>query len=510
LNQVTTVGNYRLLRPLGEGGMGIVYEAQHQTMGRRAAVKFLRRELAKDSGTIRRFFNEARASNEVQHPGIVQIYDCGTTDDGTPWLIMELLEGETLLARMGRLGRLSVADTVEWGTQVASALGAAHAAGIIHRDLKPENLFVVSDPGLPGGERVKVLDFGIAKLGAAMNAGGSQTKTGLVMGTPVYMSPEQCRGTKEIDSRSDIYSLGVILYQSLAGAPPFASEGLGELFHLHMNVQPPPLSSKNPDVSDALATTIHRALKKEPNARFQTMSELQADLSHSIRPGASGSKVALANTRPATSTDEAAASSRLPRVASTMVLPAPQTTLSGSVAEVREDSGRRGGGKTPLVVGVAALVAAGAVAAVTLIPRNATVQNPIVIPAEPRPPVAPVPVAPANVAGTAKQRDPEPIAPELDPKNSAPALIVYDIKTVPPDAIVVDSTTKERLGRTPLHREMPGDVERTLRIEKSGFVSRTVVVPIGRELKESFRLERVRPVQPQSPAEPAEEKILKL
>src|SRR6185369_16730333 len=153
------VGNYRILRTLGEGGMGVVYEAEHVAMRRRAAIKVLRPELVKEEQAIHRFFNEARATNEIRHPGIVQVYDCGTREDGSPWLIMELLEGETLTRRITRLGRLGSAEVIELGAQAASVLDAAHGAGIVHRDLKPDNLFVIPDPEREAAERVKVLDF---------------------------------------------------------------------------------------------------------------------------------------------------------------------------------------------------------------------------------------------------------------------------------------------------------------------------------------------------------------
>jgi serine/threonine-protein kinase len=159
-----TIGNFQLLRTLGEGGMGVVFEAEHITMHRRAAIKVLRSELMRDEQAIRRFFNEARATNEVRHPGIVQIYDCGTREDGSPWLIMELLEGETLTRRIARLGQMPAAEVVTLGAQTASVLEAAHRAGIIHRDLKPDNLFIVNNQETATGERIKVLDFGIAKL----------------------------------------------------------------------------------------------------------------------------------------------------------------------------------------------------------------------------------------------------------------------------------------------------------------------------------------------------------
>src|ERR1700704_3270438 len=153
-NPTSTIGNFQLLRTLGEGGMGVVFEAEHVTMHRRAVIKVLRSELIKDEQAIRRFFNEARATNEVRHPGIVQIYDCGTREDGSPWLIMELLEGETLSRRIGRVGEVPAADVITLGAQTASVLEAAHRAGIIHRDLKPDNLFVVQNQEAESGERV--------------------------------------------------------------------------------------------------------------------------------------------------------------------------------------------------------------------------------------------------------------------------------------------------------------------------------------------------------------------
>ena len=282
-SSLPTIGNFQLLRTLGEGGMGVVFEAEHVTMHRRAAIKVLRSELIRDEQAIRRFFNEARATNEIRHPGIVQIYDCGTREDGSPWLIMELLEGETLSKRIARLGPMPGADVVALGAQTASVLEAAHRAGIIHRDLKPDNLFIVNNQETPSGERVKVLDFGIAKLTSTAAAKSMHTQTGVLMGTPLYMSPEQCRGTSKVDARSDIYSFGLILYQMLAGELPFVSDGMGELFDMQMNRPPPPLERKHPGVIPALAEAIYKALKKDPAERFQTMSELQQALVAAIR-----------------------------------------------------------------------------------------------------------------------------------------------------------------------------------------------------------------------------------
>ena len=211
------VNNYEVRSIVGEGGMGAVYLAEHPFMGRKAAIKVLRPELAQDRGLVERFMNEARAANAIHHPNIIDIIDVGLLPSGVPYLMMEFLEGESLAKRIER-GRLTIAEAVDVATQTASALQAAHGKGIVHRDLKPDNLFLVPDDGRPFGARVKVLDFGIAKLRGELSGGGAKTQTGSVMGTPPYMSPEQCRGiTEEIDHRTDIYALGIILYEMLAG-----------------------------------------------------------------------------------------------------------------------------------------------------------------------------------------------------------------------------------------------------------------------------------------------------
>ncbi|HXU80623.1 MAG TPA: serine/threonine-protein kinase, partial [Polyangia bacterium] len=194
-------GNYRSLSLLGEGGMGAVYLAEHPEIGRKVAVKVLRSEFSRDTQLLGRFLNEAKAANAIGHPNIIEILDMGTTADGMPYLVMELLEGEVLAGRLRRLGRLPLPVALEIAYQTASAVGAAHRKGIVHRDLKPDNLFIVPDEHDPARERVKVLDFGIAKLQMRGPGDSVKTRTGTLMGTPVYMSPEQAMGTKEVDHR---------------------------------------------------------------------------------------------------------------------------------------------------------------------------------------------------------------------------------------------------------------------------------------------------------------------
>src|SRR5690349_17285281 len=183
--------------------MGSVWQAEHVELGHRVAIKVLLPEIGRDADTVQRFFTEARAAARVRNPGIVQVLDFGRTDAGAPYLAMELLEGVTLRARLRMRGVLPVDEAAAIARQVATT----HAAAIVHRDLKPDNLMLVADPEVSSGERIKVLDFGIAKLMATDPAAATMTRTGSLLGTPHYMSPEQCRGTGEIDARTDVYAL---------------------------------------------------------------------------------------------------------------------------------------------------------------------------------------------------------------------------------------------------------------------------------------------------------------
>jgi eukaryotic-like serine/threonine-protein kinase len=270
-------GNYQAISLLGEGGMGAVYLAEHPGIGRKVAIKVLRSELDHDPQLLSRFLNEARAANAIRHPNIIEVLDSGTTERGASYLVMELLEGEALSSRIRRLSRLDERSAVEIAMQTAAGLGAAHAKGIIHRDLKPDNLFIIPEESDASRERVKILDFGIAKL-HVMSGDSLKTRTGTLMGTPVYMSPEQCLGTKEIDHRSDVYSLGIILYEMLAGRPPFLSEGFGELLSMHLQDKPAPLRSYAPQVSPEVEFAILRMLAKKPEERYQSMADVRAAL----------------------------------------------------------------------------------------------------------------------------------------------------------------------------------------------------------------------------------------
>jgi eukaryotic-like serine/threonine-protein kinase len=268
------IGSYRIVGKIGEGGMGAVYLAEHGLIGRRAAVKVLLPWLNQRAEAVDRFFAEARAMASVGDAGVVQVYDFGRAADGSAYIVMELLEGEALDARLHRVGRLAVIDALRIARQVATTLAAAHGRGIVHRDLKPENVFLVRDAEAENGERPKILDFGIAKL--AEGGGLAKTRTGSVIGTPLYMSPEQCRGAGSVDHRSDIYSLGCLLFQLLTGRAPFDGEGPGDLLVKHLTEEPAAPSAVAQGIPLLVDELVLRCLAKDPAARHGSAGELAA------------------------------------------------------------------------------------------------------------------------------------------------------------------------------------------------------------------------------------------
>ncbi len=261
---------YHLVRPLGSGASGIVYLAEHGRLRRQVAIKILHAHLVGEPSE-QRMLDEAHTLAMLHHPGIVEVFDVGVAEDGRAYVVMEHLEGEPLHARMRR-APLTEDRVVAFARQLASALEVAHGAGVVHRDLKPENVLVVGDPALPIGERVKLIDFGIAK-----REGRDRTATGVVLGTPAYMAPEQFLGSRHVDPRADVYSLGVLLYLMATGAPPFAGRDTGELLAEHAFCLPTPASELG-KVSPRLSAIIERCLAKRPEDRFATMGELGAAL----------------------------------------------------------------------------------------------------------------------------------------------------------------------------------------------------------------------------------------
>jgi serine/threonine protein kinase len=278
------VKSYRILARIGAGGMGEVFLAEHVRLGRKVAIKFLSPALSAHTHAVSRFFAEARAAAQLNSPGIVQVFDCDANPDGRAFIVMEYLEGETLADRLARGGLAPDFQTIiDIGTQIATALSVAHGRGIVHRDLKPANIFLTGTPG----ERpnVKLLDFGIAKLTDDSAPGALRTLSGEIVGTPAYMSPEQCRGKGGVDGRSDIYALGCVLYEMLCGRRVFSAGGIGEWISAHMNERPQDPSSLVPDSPPGLTSLILATLEKDPDRRPVSAAAVSAQLA-SLRSSA--------------------------------------------------------------------------------------------------------------------------------------------------------------------------------------------------------------------------------
>jgi serine/threonine-protein kinase len=512
------LGSYRVIRKIGEGGMGAVYLAEHTLLQRKAAVKVLLPAFSNDEEVVQRFFNEAKATNAIAHPAIVQVFDVGNLKDGRAYLIMEFLEGESLDSRLKRLGRLSVLDALRVTVHCASALAAAHQAGIVHRDLKPENIFLIPDPQVEGGERAKVLDFGIAKLTDDRQSGSVKTRTGSVMGTPTYMAPEQCRGAGEIDHRADIYALACVLFHLLCGRPPFVGQGLGDILVAQMREPAPWARNFNPEVPAGVDEALQRALAKAPEARFASMAEFAAALAagsgQGISPRASwghstpapGVPVATAGnpgSYPGTGSYPGAGSypgsgsqpghgsypgtgslaGTGPRMitGSTLGAAAAQNLTRGTMAGNR----RRRAAIISLVAvattigGVLAVVLGGGSGGTEDLPVLQPLQEPSVA-ANPQPGTTPGtdPAAdPAGKPGTDPGIAPSGTTPaEATPAEPAP--IAVEVTSEPAGAKVFAPDGTEPLGVTPYSYEAPPSADRvTLRLELDGYKPAEVTFP---------------------------------
>jgi len=275
-----SIGSYVIRAKAGEGGMGTVYAAEHAVLGRRVAIKVLQPEMSSDRSVVARFFNEARMASSIRHPSIVEVHDFGYLPEGSAYIVMEYLEGESLAARRRRLGRLDPLRSLTYARQIAGGLAAAHELGIVHRDLKPDNVFVVCDPEVASGERVKLLDFGVAKLERACDM--SLTQAGSVIGTPAYMAPEQCRGTEQVDARADLYALGCVLFELVCGRPPFVIDGAAELMAHHLYFDPPSPRELAPGLPAPIEALVMRLLHKQPAQRVQTARELIEEIDRVI------------------------------------------------------------------------------------------------------------------------------------------------------------------------------------------------------------------------------------
>lgn len=265
-------GKFRVDGVLGRGGMGIVTSAWHMVLHQQVALKFLSEDALKDANAVERFMREARASVRLQSAHVARVIDVNTLENGAPYMVMELLEGRDLGRLLDEKRQLPVADAVDYVLEALDAIAEAHSVGIVHRDLKPSNLFLA----LRADETIalKVLDFGISKLTDEGMKQTTLTSATAVVGSPLYMSPEQVRSARRVDTRADLWSLGVILYEMLAGEPPFTGESVGEVFASVLEASPPKLRDLRPDVPEGLADAIARCLKKNREDRVPTAAEL--------------------------------------------------------------------------------------------------------------------------------------------------------------------------------------------------------------------------------------------
>ncbi len=287
-------GKYRIERMIGKGGMAAVFSAHHELLGDRVAVKFLLGTLASGPEATQRFVNEARNAFKIKGEHACAVLDVGATEAGLPYMVLEYLEGRDLAQLLEQDGPLRAETAVDYVVQAIEAVAQAHALGIVHRDLKPANLFLAERPD--GSVTVKVLDFGISKATnpLAEEADLSLTSTTAMLGSPLYMSPEQLRSSKHVDPRSDIWALGVIVYELVAGRLPFNGQSLGELFVALLEQPPVPLCELQEDVPEALSHAVMRCLERAPEARFQNVAELAQALapSGSVRAFASVERIA--------------------------------------------------------------------------------------------------------------------------------------------------------------------------------------------------------------------------
>jgi serine/threonine-protein kinase len=402
-------GKYTIERQLGEGGMGVVFEAIHGRLGQRVAIKMLLPALLEQPELVTRFEREARAAAQLRHRNTARVVDVDVTASGVPFMVMELLHGHDLDSELETRGPLPIGEAIHWIVQACSAMTEAHRLGIIHRDLKPSNLFLASEPD--GSVAVKVLDFGISKI---QTDDVKVTSTNAQMGTPLYMSPEQVRSAKNVDHRTDVWSLGVILFELIAGKPPYqgSAAGIGAAI---VNDPPPKLHDLRPDVPLEVERAIERALAKDPAARFASTEELAAALApfSSVPTSTDSIPRAVVSKLPSSRASASIVN------AETLAVSVPEKNTGGSWS-VKEPPPKRS--RVALVVGAAVAVVGAAVIGIAFV-RPALLGSAATASTSSAPPTPSTTEAPAASSA--------PASTSAAPTASAPPSVVPLATTVP-------------------------------------------------------------------------------
>ena len=466
------IGPYQVVRKLGEGGMGAVFEAVQDPIGRRVAIKILHPKYAQDPGICARFFNEARAVNLIDHPGVVQISDYGQLPDGTAYLVMEYLKGETLSQRQKSKGMPPLPEIMRLARQIAAALSAAHEKNVYHRDLKPDNIMLVPDHDseVPGRERVKLLDFGIAKVAQSDEPGSPhsaqpKTSTDVVMGTPRYMAPEQCKGGVQIDDKADVYSLGVMLYEMVAGRPPFVG-GSGEVLAMHIYEPPQPLKQLAPHCPEEIAQLVHLLLSKKREER-PSMKQVVVRLEE------------LGQRHP---------TSMLPAISMAALLP-PSTTPPGSNPLQTPAAGISGASTTGLSAGQATPAGRSPKMLLLGLLGGGTALLGVLAFLLVRPqPQQPVVIAPVKT-----------VTPDLampPPQPPKPKQIHWSLISTPPGAQVVRVSDGQILGGTPMEMDLPiGDGTCDVKLRLPGFAEKVLKLSLAESESRKETLDKAPPAR---------------
>jgi serine/threonine-protein kinase len=466
------IGEYKVEAKLGEGGFGAVYRAIQPLIGKQVAIKILSRKLCGDPQMLSRFVAEARVVNDIKSKNIVDIFGYGALPDGRQYFVMELLTGTTLEDWIHQRGRIPIEEAVPIFRGIARALDSAHAKGVVHRDLKPENVFLVSDDG---GLMPKLLDFGIAKLmGGA--TGGHKTRTGVPMGTPYYMSPEQCRGDK-IDHATDVYSFGVLAFQTLTGQLPFSGDSFMQIMFAHVSSQPPLPSAVAAGLPAELDAPILAMLAKSPverpescGAGVEALATAGRSAGHDVGTLPIGTPLAMREPGAVTGGGLA--------LAATAVATTGPSTLSASETSVPLQKSR-----APLVLAGVALLAVVGIGVAFALTRGSSLSADSAPPAASSAPVA-ASATPSAVPSAA------PPAPSVAPAASTKVKVTL---TTVPEAVEV-FLGEEKLGATPGDEiRLPrGDAEVVLELRAEGFSPEKVRVSPVADVSVSVKLKKVR------------------